>query len=223
MAEVTTFIPVDREQFSLHPEDDMTESRSHSAQAVYLEFAISQAMPELFVARNLAVYWVPGQREHPYAGPDILVSRHHPQRQEDPTVYLTYEDGPLTLDAEIASDKTRRKVRRERDETYAAALQVPEYLLIDIPRQVLQLWALEEGRYVPMHSDSEGRLWSRELELGFAWQEDRRLVRVLRRDGTALPTAQEAVARMSSAELRAEALAAEVERLRRAMEAGAQE
>src|SRR5206468_9344622 len=123
VAEATTFIYADREQFSLHPEDDMTESRSHSAQAVYLEFAISQALPELFVARNLAVYWVPGQREHPYAGPDVLVSRHHPQRQEDPTVYLTYEDGPLTLVAEIASDKTRRKERRKRDEIYGAALQ----------------------------------------------------------------------------------------------------
>src|SRR5206468_3720877 len=106
----------------------------------------------------------------------------------------------LTLVAEIASDKTRRKERRKRDETYGAALQVPEYLFIDIPRQVLQLWELVEGSYVPVPADPEGRLWSRELGVGFAWQEGRRLVRVLRRDGTVMPTAQEAAARMASAE-----------------------
>ena len=96
MAEAITLARVDREQFSLHPEDDMTESLYHGVQAVYFAEAFSEALPGLFAARNLAVYWVPGQRKHPYAGPDVLVSRFHPP-QPDPTVYLTYEDGPLTL------------------------------------------------------------------------------------------------------------------------------
>ena len=104
------------------------------------------------------------------------------------------------------------------------------FLLIDIPREVLQLWEFEEGRYVPVQADAEGRLWSRELGIGFAWQEDRRLVRVLRRDGTVAPTPQEEAEQRAAAEQRAEAerqradaLAAELERLRRAMGEGAAE
>jgi Uma2 family endonuclease len=224
MSETILTIPADRERFSLHPEDEMTERRSHSREAVYLEYAIAQALPELFVARNLAVYWVPGQHVHPYAGPDVLVSRHHP-RQEDPSVYLTYEDGPLTLVAEIASEKTRRLEMRRRDETYARALQVPEHLYIDFARHRLELSELTEGKYVPVRPDKQGQLWSPELGIGFAWQEDRRLVRVLRPDGKVTPTPQEEAALRAAAEERAEAeqrraesLAAEVERLRRRLE-----
>jgi Uma2 family endonuclease len=221
MLEQTITAPADRSRFSLHPEDDMTESRGHSREAVYLEHAIAQARPELFVARNLAVYWVPGQTRHPYAGPDVLVSRHHPPG-ENPTVYLTYEEGPLTLVAEIVSEKTRRKELRKRDEIYAAALRVPEYLYIDLERDLVQLWRLEGDQYVSVAPDSEGRLWSGELGIAFAWQADHWLVRVLRQDGTIVPTPQEEVALRREAEERAErearrveALAAEVERLRR--------
>jgi Uma2 family endonuclease len=223
MAEAVTLILADRKQFSLHPKDDMTESLYHGVQAVYFVEAFGQALPDLFAARNLAVYWVPGHRKHPYAGPDVLVSRFHP-RQADPTVYLTYEDGPLTLVVEIASEKTRAKEKKKRDETYAQGLQVPEYLFVDFERHILELHELVAGMYEPVRPDSEGRLWSRELGVGFVWQEDGRLVRVLRPDGTVIPTRTEMEALLASVEerveaerQRAEALAAELERLRRAM------
>jgi Uma2 family endonuclease len=209
MADGTTLARADREQFSLHPEDDVTERMDHRRQVVYLGEALEEVLPGMFVACNLAVYWVPGQREHPYAGPDVLVSRHRPAG-ENPSVYLTYEDGPLTLVAEIASTKTRRREKRKRDQDYAGGLQVPEYLFIDLEKQILGLWELVEGKYEPIDPDSAGRLWSRQLGVGFAWQEDRRLVRVLRADGTIVPTRTEL-------EARTQELAAEVERLRRAL------
>jgi hypothetical protein len=59
-------------------------------------------------------------------------------------------------------------------------------------------------------------LWSRELGIGFAWQEDGRLVRVVTADGGIVPTAQEEAALRREAEARAEALAAELQRLQRA-------
>lgn len=226
----------DRELFSLHPEDDMTERRSHSGQAGYFEFAFSVLLPSMFVARNLAVYWVPGQIKHPYAGPDVLVSRYHPPGP-DPTVYLTYEDGPLTLVAEVASDKTRSQEPRRRDKVYATALQVPWYVFVDIPLHILDLRELVAGRYEPVLPDAEGRLWCRELGFGLSWQEDGRLVRVLMPDGRVVPTAQEEADLRAAAEeraeaereraeverVRAEALAAEVERLRRLLDAGGPE
>src|SRR3954469_334462 len=108
MSEAVTLTtpPIDRTLFSLHPEEDMTERRGHALQSEYLVFALARALPALFVARNLAVYWVPGQMQEPWAGPDILVSQHHPT-DADPSCYLTYEDGPLAFVCEVASRKTR--------------------------------------------------------------------------------------------------------------------
>ena len=93
MSETATLTqPVDRSRFSLHPEDEMTEPLFHADQLEYFKQALPLLLPGWFVARNLAVYWVPEQFQHPYAGPDILVSRHHP-REENASVYLTYEEG----------------------------------------------------------------------------------------------------------------------------------
>jgi hypothetical protein len=245
MSETVTLItaPVDRSLFSLHPEEEMTERLGHAAQTEYLKFALARALPGLFVARNLAVYWVPGQMQEPWAGPDILVSRHHPPKA-DASCYLTYEDGPLAFVCEVASPKPRGKEAERRDETYAQALAVPEHLLIDLQRHVLELSELANGRYVRIAPDEAGRHWSRELGIGFQWQRDGRLVRVVTQTGEIISTAQEETARRyeaearadeenrrraaaeaqvaeatrrrAEAEARAEALAAEVERLRRA-------
>lgn len=237
MIEGNTLTRANRELFSLHPEVDVTERLSHDAQAGYFKFAFIQVLPGMFVARNLAVYWVPGQLKFPYAAPDVLVSRFHPP-DPDPTVYLTYEDGPLSLVVEIASHKTRRREPKRPDEVYAAVLQVPVYVFVDIPRQVLDLRELREGKYERVALDAQGRVWSGVLGIGFAWQADGRLVRVLTPDGRVVPTEQEEVALRAAAEERAEAereraavereradaereradaLAAEVARLRRAM------
>jgi hypothetical protein len=239
MSELAPVIaPEDRGLFSLHPEDETTERRFHARQIDYFNDALNALFPDLFVARNMAVYWVPGQRQHPYVGPDLFVSRHTPAL-DDPSVYLTYEDGPIAFVVEVASEKTRAGEATKRDETYGAALQIPEYLYVDQERNVLELWRWVDSSYRPVAPDEQGRLWSQELGIGFAWQEDRRLVRVLTRDGGAVPTDQEARARQQDAEARARraarrvaqearrraeaeeraaSLAEEVERLRRALE-----
>src|SRR5947209_17495661 len=93
----------------------------------------------------------------------------------------------------------------------------PATWFIDLEKQILGRWELVEGKYEPIDPDPAGRLWSRQLGVGFAWQEDRRLVRVLRLDGTIVPTRSELEARLASVEERTGELAAEVERLRRAL------
>src|SRR5205085_7685934 len=123
---------------------------------------------------NMAVYWVPGQMQHPWTGPDILASRHHP-RDPAPSCYVTYEDGPLTFVCEVASPKTRGKEAERRDVTYAQALSVPEHLFIDLDRNVLDLSVLVNGRYERMGPDAEGRHWSEQLGVGFVWQRNGRL------------------------------------------------
>jgi Uma2 family endonuclease len=230
MSEAVAVTPrEDRSLFSLHPEDEMTEHAFHDRQCGYFTYAFGQALPDWYVARNMAVYWVRGQRQHPYAGPDVFVARGHPV-DDNPSCYLTYEDGPLTLVVEVASESTRALEAKRRDETYALQLKVPEHLYIDYERHTLELSVLVGERYATVAPDGAGVLWSRELGIGFAWQEDGRLVRVVTADGGIVPTAQEEAAlrreaeerteeearRRAEAEARAEALAAELERLRRA-------
>ena len=65
MAEGATLARADREQFSLHPEDEMTESISHACKGVYLGEALDETLPGMFVACNLAVYWAPGPARAP--------------------------------------------------------------------------------------------------------------------------------------------------------------
>jgi Uma2 family endonuclease len=203
--------PADRERFSLHPEESLTERPSHRVQGIYTEHALRRLLPGWYVAGNIGVYWVPEQFEYPYAGPDVLVARGQPSR-EDSAVYLTYEDGPITLVVEIASPATRSLDRHKRDTDYAVALAVPWYLWIDLPRKVLELYQLVEGRYVQVSPDAQERVWCPELSVGFAWQPDRRLVRVLAADGTVALTDDEELELRRAAEERAEQEARRAER-----------
>src|SRR4051794_25156125 len=114
MSDTAVAVPVDRSEFSLHPEDQLTQQDSHDEQCSYLKHALRELLTDWFVGRELAVYWEPGERQHPYAGPDILVARRRPA-QESPTVFITYEDGPLTLVGEVASEGTRAGEESKRD------------------------------------------------------------------------------------------------------------
>jgi Uma2 family endonuclease len=208
---VTITSPVDRSQFSLHPEDEMTEHAFHDRQLRYFSHALGLTLPGCFVARNMAVYWVPGQRQYPYVGPDLLVARGRPPG-ENPSCFVTYEDGPLTLVAEVASESTRAQELTKRDKTYGAQLQVPEYLYIDGERHVLELWRWVEGRYQRVAPDESGRYWSEKLGIGFLWQEDRRLVRVVTGTGEIIPTSEEEAELRRAAEDRAAREARRAER-----------
>jgi putative restriction endonuclease len=224
MSTETILTPVaDRSLFSMHPEDWVTQQDSHDELGAYFKEALRLVLPDWFVARDLAVYWVPGRLKHPYAGPDIFVSRRRP-REDDPRVWLTYEDGPLELVIEVASEGTRSKEGKRRDKTYALELKVPEHLFVDLYEDKLELSQLVGGRYEPVAPDERGILWSRILGVGFVRLPGERLVRVVTPNGEIVPTRreaearrQEAEARRQEAEARAEALAAELERLRRSL------
>ena len=75
MSETAVIPRAERTRFSLHPEEDLTETPPHRRQVVYLEANIQRELPDLFVGANLGVYWVPGQFVEPWVGPDVLVSQ----------------------------------------------------------------------------------------------------------------------------------------------------
>ncbi len=147
MLQRTLLTPLsDRSLFSLHPEDWATQQDSHDELTTYLKSGLRSLLPDCFVGRDLGVYWVPGQHQHPYVGPDVFVARGRPQ-VADPKVWLTYEDGPLALVIEVASDKTRAKEANKRDEIYEKILQVPEYVYCDHHRGEPRLGVLAGDRY----------------------------------------------------------------------------
>jgi Uma2 family endonuclease len=220
MSELVTPPYADRQLFSLHEEEELTEVTPHRRQVVYFETNLQIALPDRFVGANMGVYWVPGQHEEPWAGPDVFVAARPPTRDPLPRVWLVWEDGPLQFVAEIASEKTRRLERRKREETYQDALAVPECLYVDLDRHQLELWRLQTGKYRRVREEG-GRLYSEELGVWFGWDPGAKFVRIWSVDGRMLPTEQEREQQLQEeqrlrqeAEARAAALAAELERLR---------
>jgi Uma2 family endonuclease len=210
---------VDRRRFSLHEEEDVVEIPQHRRQVVYFETNLRIERPDCFVGANMGVYWIPGQDEHPWVGPDVFVA---PPPPNDPglRVWLVWEDGPIQFVAEVASEQTRRSERRKREEIYREALQVPEYLYTDLERHQLELWRLREGNYQRVREEG-GRLYSEELRLWFGWGAQERLVRIWTADGRMLPTAEEKEQRLQEDAARrqeAEQRAQEEQRLRQEAE-----
>jgi Uma2 family endonuclease len=220
MSEIVTPPYANRQLFSLHEEEDVTEVTPHRRQVSYFETNLRVELPDRFVGANLGVYWVPGQHEEPWAGPDVFVAARPPMRDPLPRVWLVWEDGPLQFVAEVASEKTRRLERRKREEKYQDALGVPECLYVDLDRHQLELWRLQAGKYRRVREEG-GRLYSEELGVWFGWDPGAEFVRIWTVDGRILPTPEEWEQQLQEeqrlrqeAEARAAALAAELERLR---------
>jgi Uma2 family endonuclease len=227
LSELVTPPYADRQLFSLHEEEEVTEVTPHRRQVSYFETNLQVELPDRFVGANLGVYWVPGQYTEPWAGPDLFVAPRPPMRDPQPRVWLVWEDGPLQFVAEIASEGTRRHERRKREETYQVALGVPEYLYVDLDRHQLELWRLQAGKYRRVR-EAGGRLYSEELGVWFGWDPAAEFVRIWTSDGRMLPKPEEREQQLQEAEQRAQeeqrlrqeaearaaALAAELERLR---------
>jgi Uma2 family endonuclease len=223
MSELVTPPYADRQLFSLHEEEAVTEVPPHRRQVVYFETSLQVELPDRFVGANMGVYWVPGQYAEPWVGPDVFVAARRPLREPQPRVWLVWEDGPLQFVAEVASEKTRRLERRKREETYQDALGVPECLYVDLDRHQLELWRLQAGKYRRVREE-RGRLYSEELGVWFGWDPAAGFVRIWTSVGRVLPTAQEREQQLQKAEQRAQEeqrLRQEEQRLRQEAEAKA--
>jgi Uma2 family endonuclease len=200
MSDMVTTPRADRRLFSLHEEVDVVEVPPHRRQIFYFETNLRTELPDQFVGGNMGVYWVPGQLKKPWAGPDVLVSRRLPAEPE-PRVWLVWEDGPIQFIGEVASKRTRRAERKKRQRIYREALQVPEYLWVDLDRQELELWRIEGDEYQRVREEG-GRLFSRELNLWFGWGPQETFVRLWTPEGRMLLTAEETKQRLEEAEQR---------------------
>jgi hypothetical protein len=203
MSELVVRPRADRERFSLHEEEDVVEISRHRRQIVYWETNLQAELPDRFVGANMAVYWVPGQYEKPWVGPDVFVSRNL-RADARPRVFLLWEDGPIQFVAEVASDRTRRSERSKREQNYRVDLEVPAYLYLDLEPRQLELWRLHDGKYQRVPEEG-GRLYSQELGLWFGWDAEEPFVRIWTPDGRMLLTKEEERDQRMEAEQRAQA------------------
>ena len=216
--------PPDPEEIEYPASDGqpMAETGLH-VQAIMLLFqALEDALPTTdFVAADMFWYWEKG---HPKScvAPDVMVVKG--VGRSDRRSFFTWREGGAVpcIVFEMASENTWREDLREKRRLYER-LGVREYVLFDPEaeylRPRLQGFRLVEGRYELIEPDADDRL--RSEELGLLLRAEGLMLRLL--DGTTgapVPTRQERVEeeRRDAEQATADALAAEVERLKALLE-----
>jgi hypothetical protein len=220
----------------------MGDSDFHSAALVSLWQGLMDffaRVADVYVAMNLLFYWEQGNRRA-RRDPDILVAKGVGKHQR--LSYRLWEEHVLpSVFFEVASRKTWRTDVGEKRQLYAE-LGIREYILFDPHGRFLdpplQGFRLQRGVYVPLRPAADGSLTSREL--GLRLVAEGQLLRLIdARTGRPVLTraeraqqarekeeqerqqreqaqkeARRARRQAREAEKRAEALAAELERLR---------
>jgi hypothetical protein len=199
-----------------YPDEDgrfMGDTDFHNVAMTDLKQALEDHFADqpVYVASNLIYYFKEGDPTS-RRDPDVLVAKgvgKHRRRS-----YRIWEERvvPCTL-FEIASKRTWRVDIREKPQLYAS-LGVKEYFVFDPEgrylKPVLHGFRTSRGRPVPMKPAADGSLVSRQL--GLRLVPEGALLRLIDLEaGQPVPTRAE---RAEQQRQRAEALAAEVERLR---------
>ena len=153
-----------------------------------------------YVGSDLLMYYVEGDPKK-FAVPDVFLVKDSRRDMRD-TFKVWEEERVPTVIFEVTSKSTRARDERDKPALYAS-LGVPELILFD-PRQEylkppLQLFELAHGEYVRQEPDTDGRLYSSELDV-FLFLEDRQLVLLDRATRTPLQTEFEATAQRLEAE-----------------------
>jgi Uma2 family endonuclease len=204
----------------VYPESDgkpMGETGFHVKAIILLHDLLKDLLAgrlDLYIAVDLFLYY---ERGNPRAvkAPDVMVILgvgNHERR-----TFKTWEEGAVpTVIFEVSSDETYEEDLHGKREVYQR-LGVAEYFLFDPlgdcldPR--LQGFRLEDGQYVALTPEADGGLTSEQLGVRLVPQG--MMLRLIDpRTGQPLLTSQEKSERLREETQRADALAAEVARLR---------
>jgi Uma2 family endonuclease len=166
------------------------------------------ADPQVYVASNMFIYYVPGDRLR-HVAPDVFVVRGIPKVQSpERRRYLVWEEGKgPDLAIEVTSASTREEDLDDKFQIYQDTLKVQEYFLYDpfaeYLKPPLQGYRLLKGRYERI-KPVKGRLPSKVL--GLHLENGRGLLRLYDpAAGKWLPTPQEAREQAEIARQQAEA------------------
>jgi len=145
-------------------------------------------VPDVYVAGNMLVYYVPGNIRR-YVVPDLFVVKGIEKRQR--RIYRLWSEGKAPdFILELLSEKTRQQDKGRKKQLYQDRFQTSEYFLFDPDTEELTGYRRVGRKYRPLPPDERGRLYSEQLGLTFGvdrwgW------LRAYRPDGTVLQTLQE--------------------------------
>jgi len=120
---------------------------------------------DVFVGGNMFVYFSPQQvMTHDFRGPDVFVAQGVEKRERKS--WVSWREGkPPDVVIELLSESTAEFDKNEKKQIYQDRLRAPEYFWYDPFSGELVGFALRDGQYQPLASDTEGRLVSRQLGL----------------------------------------------------------
>lgn len=146
-----------------------------------------------FVGGNMTIYFSPRQKKSEFfRGPDFFLVLDCDPNPKRKSWVVWHEDGKYpNLIIEILSDSTADIDRGEKKQIYQDIFRTPDYFLYDPYRAVLEGYHLVEGRYEAIPLNSEGKMWSAQLEMFLGIHRDQ--LRFFAPDGQLIPTVEELV------------------------------
>ena len=145
---------------------------------------------DFYVAGNLTIYYSPRQRKsEQFRGPDFFVVL-GTERKPRKSWVVWQEDGkyPNAI-VEILSPKTAETDRSLKKQIYQDIFRTPDYFWFDPDNLEFKGFHLVDGRYEELSPNSEGCLWSQQLELYLGIYQSK--LRFFSADGQMLPTPEE--------------------------------
>ncbi|KAM3101611.1 Uma2 family endonuclease [Phormidesmis sp. 146-12] len=145
---------------------------------------------DFYVFGNLTIYYSPRQlKSEFFRGPDVFVVL-GTERKTRKSWVVWEEDGKYpNVIIELLSDSTAKVDRGLKKQIYQDTFRTPEYFWFDPNTLEFQGFRLMAGEYQALQPDSQGWLWSQQLELYLGIHQ--RQLRLFSRQGQLLPTPEE--------------------------------
>jgi Uma2 family endonuclease len=179
----------------LYSDEPPLETDLHLEQIILLLTSLKwlwQDRSDFYAAGNLTIYYNPQRlKNRDFRGPDFFVVLDTSPRSR--RSWTLWEEGGQypNLIVEVLSDSTASVDRTTKKELYQNIFRTPEYFWFDPVSLEFQGFMLVGGTYQPIAPNSQGYLWSEQLQL-YLGIGNADLVRYFEADGTLVLTPMEA-------------------------------
>lgn len=187
----------------LYSEEPPLETELHLRQIILLIQSLERLWRnrnDFYASGNLTIYYSPRQRKSEYfRGPDFFVVL-GTERKPRKSWVVWEEDGKYpNVIVEILSSTTASTDKGLKKQLYQDTFRTPDYFWFDPETLEFAAFHLVDGKYQQLEPNSQGWLWSQQLELHLGIY-DRKL-RFFTPEGQLVPTPEE-VAEKLAAKLR---------------------
>ncbi|WP_232379306.1 Uma2 family endonuclease [Polyangium fumosum] len=175
------------------------ESSLHTAQLFLLLESIElhwRDRTDVVAAANLTIEFSAKQMAGATFGPPDFFVVLGAERKPRKSWNVWHEGGKYpNVIIEVLAPSTAAFDRGPRKQVYQDVFRTPEYFWFDPETKEFAGFRLLGGRYEPIPPDSDGRLWSTQLDLSFGVHEGK--LRFFTKEGTLVPTGRERAERLA--------------------------